>query len=148
MKVTEVIYIPIWNEFETVLHSTGVQKISSDLTSETADEYKIWSVIIHSFKQTNLSQTTLLLLFSTVSSTTLLDYAHCNGIFLSMNCESYRSFIQQRLCGELKLKSVPSVISLVNICLHTHTYAQRPRGSTVRHGMHWEWSVCWCGLLV
>lgn len=76
----------------------------------------------------------------TVSSTTLLDYVRCNGIFLSMNCESYRSFIQRRLCGK----------TLVNICLHTHTYtyAQRPRGSTVRHGMHCERSVCWCGLLV
>lgn len=48
--------------------------------------------------------------------------------FFSMNCKQWilhRSFIQQRLCGELKLKSVSSVIPLVNtlyVYKHTHTH--------------------------
>lgn len=99
------------------------------------------TVVIHSFRTAKLkSSNTIITIQHTVSSTTLLDYAHCNSIFLSMNCESYRSFIQQRLCGELQLKSVPSVISLLNICLHTHTKAKGIHSKT-GHALKVE-SVC------
>lgn len=122
MKGGEVICKYALMVFEPLLHDKGGSEEShptwpAPSLKTTEEECNILAVV---FIQPTLSPTLHCLIMDIVMV-----------FFLSMNCEQWillTSFIQQRLCGEPKLKSV---ILLVNICIqtysHSHTHIHKDR---------------------